>query len=148
LNRYKNQLSAVIETFISSVSSFLNHSIGSLFFDEYQWVSVLDSHTTEICRGRDGNVYRYGKGPIPPAHYRCRSSIMPIVDYSLKVMPTFSNWVSRQPRPVMDDILGSGLAQRTRTGGATGQDIVNAIRKRKLTLDQFAGKRNLILTSK
>ena len=42
---------------------------------EYVWVSVLDGRTSDICRGLDGNVYKVGKGKVPPAHPNCRSDI-------------------------------------------------------------------------
>jgi len=31
------------------------------------------------CRARDGQKYEFGKGPLPPAHPGCRSSIAPVV---------------------------------------------------------------------
>lgn len=55
----------------------------------YQWVSTLDSRTTDICADRDGQVWMYdGADPqgaellpgevMPPAHYGCRSTTVPI----------------------------------------------------------------------
>ena len=40
----------------------------------YRWISVLDSRTTDVCRGRSNKVYEVGVGPIPPAHPNCRCS--------------------------------------------------------------------------
>lgn len=36
-----------------------------------QWLSVLDSRTSAICRSRDGTFYPKRKGPRPPAHPAC-----------------------------------------------------------------------------
>lgn len=144
--KWKNQLDATVRTFISTASNFLNYTIGKILFDEYQWVSVLDERTTEICRHRDGNVYRYGNGPIPPAHYRCRSSIVPVIDRSVPVVPTFGSWILRQPVTVMDDILGTNLAREARRGNASPDDLTSVLRKRKLSLDNFIKKSKLILT--
>ena len=47
--------------------------------DRYEWISTLDSRTSTICRSRDGQKYEFGKGPLPPAHANCRSSISPVV---------------------------------------------------------------------
>ena len=33
------------------------------------------------CRALDGRVFEYGKGPKPPQHFGCRSTIVPEVDY-------------------------------------------------------------------
>jgi len=46
-----------------------------------QWVSTLDSRTTEICMARDGKVFAINSGPRPPAHYNCLpgdSLVLPI----------------------------------------------------------------------
>lgn len=36
--------------------------------ERYEWVSTLDSRTSQICKARDGQKYEFGKGPLPPAH--------------------------------------------------------------------------------
>ena len=33
------------------------------------------------CRALDGRVFEYGKGPKPPSHWGCRSTIVPEIDY-------------------------------------------------------------------
>lgn len=46
---------------------------------QVEWVSVLDSNTTDYCRGQDGKKYDIGSGPRPPAHYNCRSITRPLI---------------------------------------------------------------------
>lgn len=49
----------------------------------HEWVSKIDSRTSDICRSLDGTTYIYDSGdPIlyPPAHPNCRSTIAPITD--------------------------------------------------------------------
>ena len=46
---------------------------------QVEWVSVLDSSTTDYCRGQDGKKYKIGSGPRPPAHYNCRSVTRPLI---------------------------------------------------------------------
>ena len=48
-------------------------------YKRYRWVSVLDNRTTSICRERDGRIYVFGAGPLPPAHINCRSHIVPVI---------------------------------------------------------------------
>jgi SPP1 gp7 family putative phage head morphogenesis protein len=55
----------------SKISVWLENGI-----ERYQWISILDSRTTPICRGRSRKVYEVGNGPIPPAHFNCRSTIV------------------------------------------------------------------------
>ena len=49
----------------------------------YQWVATLDSRTTFICMSRDGLIYPISdnpeRSPKPPAHFGCRSTIVPKV---------------------------------------------------------------------
>lgn len=47
--------------------------------EQVRWVSVLDSRTTPYCRRQDGKIYDVGEGPRPPAHYNCRSVVVPVV---------------------------------------------------------------------
>lgn len=39
----------------------------------YRWVSTLDDRTSDVCQDLDGEVFKVGEGPIPPAHPNCRS---------------------------------------------------------------------------
>lgn len=48
-------------------------------FKKYQWVSTLDSRTTPICMKLDNQIFSYKKGPLPPAHIRCRSTTVPVL---------------------------------------------------------------------
>lgn len=42
------------------------------------WLATLDGRTTLICASRDGQVYKIGEGPRPPAHVGCRSTVTPV----------------------------------------------------------------------
>jgi SPP1 gp7 family putative phage head morphogenesis protein len=46
---------------------------------EVEWVSVLDSRTTDYCQEQNGKRYKVGQGPRPPAHFNCRSIVQPVV---------------------------------------------------------------------
>lgn len=56
----------------------------SLDVEKYEIVATLDSHTSEICREQDGNVYEmkdYQPGiTAPPFHNYCRSTTVPHFD--------------------------------------------------------------------
>lgn len=41
--------------------------------DTELFIATLDSRTTPVCRGFDGERFRVGTGPVPPLHFRCRS---------------------------------------------------------------------------
>jgi SPP1 gp7 family putative phage head morphogenesis protein len=65
---------------------------------KYIWISVLDSRTTDICIGLNGRVFQRGKGPLPPAHRRCRSTTSPWYD-GRGTVPKVSlgQWLKAQP---------------------------------------------------
>lgn len=84
----------------------------------YRWVSVLDSRTSTICRSLAGRVYEYGKGPMPPQHPNCRSSIMPIPDGKSKPVsrPLYYDWLKNQPSKFQDTVLGKARGKLFRDG--------------------------------
>lgn len=94
---------------------------------QVEWVSILDSRTTPICRARDGKRYPVDSGPRPPAHIRCRSTIIPIMDgIDAPARETYSEWLRRQSADVQRDILGP-----------TRYDLFT---QGKLKLDRFVGR--------
>lgn len=110
LQKVVNQTKAVTNTVVQHLSINTNSEVASQAFPEYEWVSVLDDKTTEICRSRDGKRYPYGKGPLPPAHVNCRSSCMPVdadagaVDY----LDTLTKWAKATPETILKDIFKDG----------------------------------------
>lgn len=44
-----------------------------------EWVATLDSRTTYLCASRDGKVYPADDHPEIPAHWNCRSTLIPVV---------------------------------------------------------------------
>lgn len=104
----------------------------------YRWISTLDSKTSLQCKGLDGRVFEVGKGPVPPAHIKCRSSITPVtaleaifskgatrasvgengggqVDASL----SYYKWLATQPASFQDAALGPVRGKLFRNGGLT-----------------------------
>lgn len=48
--------------------------------DQEYFVATLDVRTTIECASNDGKVFKRGKGPIPPLHFRCRSLRVPYIN--------------------------------------------------------------------
>lgn len=40
----------------------------------------MDAKTTTICGSLDGQRFNYNEGPLPPQHFNCRSTTVPIID--------------------------------------------------------------------
>lgn len=123
--------------------------------DGYRWVSTLDSRTTLLCGGLDGKQFQLDApdSPMPPAHYNCRSTIVPVVkaEYTMgrdiettrtaetgyeSYKTTYEEWLRRQPKEFQDDVLGEERGAIFRKGNLTLDKFVDQ-RGKTLTLDQL-----------
>jgi len=105
MSRIHNQSRAVVHTAIAEVHSTITTGVSSALFGRYMWNSVIDAVTTEICRSRNRVIYEYGKGPMPPAHINCRSTITPIGSGDpYQVDETLVAWTIKQPTRVRNDV--------------------------------------------
>jgi len=136
----RRQLETLVRTSTNHISAMARNKVyeqNSDILDGYQWVSTLDGRTTMICASRDGKVYSTGSGPVPPAHWGCRSTTIPKVkpefDLGSKVTgqraskgaigakavsgkTTYGGWLRQQPREFIDEALGPERSKLFRTG--------------------------------
>ena len=135
-------------TLTRTITNHVSTEARSLFMDEnedvlegYEWVATLDSRTSLICSSRDGTVYPFTNDPIrspkPPAHFSCRSTIVPKVkdEFDLTggrvgVRPAigadgveqvrgstdYQSWLTRQPKAFQVEVLGKERAELFRKG--------------------------------
>jgi len=131
-NNYKDGLLIAIDraqitianTLIQQNAAIIAAAVFGTVYDKYIWLSVMDSRTTVICISRNKRVYVYGKGPLPPAHPRCRSRISPFFGQETPE-ETGQVWASKQPEPIKEYIKDNF---------------------KPLTLDQYGNKLSMILT--
>jgi SPP1 gp7 family putative phage head morphogenesis protein len=74
---------AIVRTAVNFISNQIRREFLQLnaeYFSEELYLATLDSRTTPICRSLDGNIYDVGKGPVPPMHFNCRSTRVPVFD--------------------------------------------------------------------
>jgi len=134
-----NQVMALIRTSINQVANETSQQVYKANQDvtkRYRYVATLDSRTSPICRSLDGREFKYGKGPTPPQHFNCRSTTVPIIDYSglgisrppqtelrrpntafgpsrarrgdtVPSNQTYGEWLDKQPKEVKADVLGA-----------------------------------------
>ncbi len=102
-----------------------------------QWVSTLDTRTSEICRRRDGKVYPIAQGPRPPAHPNCRSTTTPVTKSfrqlgiplkeikpttrasltgQVSEVTTYGPWLRKQKVAIQNEALGEKRAILFRKG--------------------------------
>lgn len=146
LQRVGVQASAVVATAVQHVAGITGAAVMSALFGFYGWYSVMDGKTTEICISRNRKRYRFGQGPIPPAHIRCRSHIAPIVGMDDIAAESFYTWAIRQPADVQNDILGEDVADELRNGNLKEKDLPKFESKQPLTLNEFRRKINEVLS--
>ena len=124
-----NQVMALVRTSINQVANTASQQVYEANQDitqKYRYVATLDSRTSSICAALDGQEFPYGRGPMPPQHFNCRSTTVPVIDYeALGLIPpaegkraasggmvssntNYGQWLKDQPRNVQEDVLGPG----------------------------------------
>lgn len=136
----------------------------------YRWISILDSKTSQVCRSLDGQVFKFGQGPIPPAHPNCRSSIIaellgrwkkrdktgrftkddrarPSSDGDISVRTTYYEWLKTQSAEFQDDVLGPTRGKLFRKGGLSAEAFARLNLDRNfepMTLDEMRRRAPLV----
>jgi SPP1 gp7 family putative phage head morphogenesis protein len=79
----RNQALGLVTTAVTSVYAQVDHAVykaNAQALQGWQYVAVLDSRTTPLCASRDGHIYPIeDTRHLPPAHWHCRSTTVPIV---------------------------------------------------------------------
>lgn len=137
------QAGAVTDTAIQHISTFTHESVQSKFYNRYRWISVLDERTTEVCRHRHNKIFEYGKGPLPPAHWRCRSTIAPAE--TANAMPeaddSADEWLARELAKVVTGLVGA----RIENVGETVGDAMRTAVHRPLNISKYADQSKFVL---
>lgn len=140
------QAKAVIETSFSHVDQITSQAITSALFAYYQWCSIIDNATTNYCLNQNGKVYKYGAGPIPPGHYRCRSITIPLISiFDDFKAPTLYAWFKRQPLAIQLEFLGRDAVTALNNGTLTAKDFANVSIGIPLQINRLKAKLGLIL---
>jgi len=121
------------------------------------WTAVLDTKTSEICRGLDAHVAPlFGMEDTldpklprlnppdrrPPAHFRCRSMMSAIVDGRLPRETTYEEWLLKQPKDVQKDVLGPRRFRMLDTGTLDFKKLFDGPTGRPLTLKELKVREN------
>lgn len=166
------QAEAVIRTSVQHVSAtarMQTWEANSDIIQAYKWRSTLDGRTTQRCRSLDGLEFEMGRGPMPPIHINCRSTINFVLDPSLgldaldkgatrsalggevSAKQTYYDWLKKQPKGFQEQAIG---VQRTKwlTDGKLTAKQFAALNLDKnfnpLTLAEMKAKRSSIISNK
>ena len=78
-----NQVRTIVRTSVNQVQTMASQEVYAAnqeVTQRYEYVATLDSKTTALCGSLDGKTFRYGEGPMPPQHFNCRSTTVPVID--------------------------------------------------------------------
>lgn len=93
MNTSTREATALVRSSVQTIANLVHEQVYQENQDVLkgrQWVSTLDTRTTEICRARDGGAWDFNGKPLPqstvktdfpgppPAHWQCRSVLVPI----------------------------------------------------------------------
>ena len=162
------QIQTVVRTSVNQVQNAASQAVYAANSDitgKYQYVATLDARTSSICQRLDGQIFNYEKGPVPPQHFNCRSTTVPVIEdvdfpsSALETRPSatgrvpqntnYANWLKDNP-----DIQAEVLGKKKRyfnflmspKRGKKQLNATNALKKiiredgTELTLKQLAQK--------
>ncbi|WP_348720371.1 minor capsid protein [uncultured Alcanivorax sp.] len=140
LDTTRRHAEAIVRTAVQHVAStarFQTWDANADLLTGYQWVSTLDSRTTQQCRSLDGQKFKLGEGPRPPLHIGCRSTTVADLDDGLDFLDegatrssltgpvdadlTYYQWLKRQPAAFQDSAIGPKRGKLLRAGGLSAE---------------------------
>lgn len=125
ITKVKNGTESEVNTLLQHYSAVSSVETASANIDKYRyvWISILDSKTSPTCQGLSNQIFEKGHGPLPPAHYNCRSYIIPYTEDFEDVNESYYEWMLKQPQSVQNEAIGKTRAE--------------LLRSNKLTPDEF-----------
>lgn len=172
LDAPRRHIEGMVRTAINHTAAFTHNAVFTANEDiikGWRFVATLDGRTSITCASLSNRVYPVGKGPMPPRHINCRSTMSPIIkswkEIGLNIdeisgltrssmdgqVPrdiSFTDWLRKKPASVQDEVLGATRGKLFRdnkmevTGFANNKGIVytlDELRKRNSKLFEKAG---------
>ena len=162
------QIQTVVRTTVNQVQNAASQAVYAANQDvtsKYQYVATLDARTSSICQRLDGQIFKYDQGPVPPQHFNCRSTTVPVLDDEIlegafaNTRPSstgrvpqntnYANWLKDNP-DIQDKVLGQKKKYfnflMSSKRGAKKLNATNALKKiiredgTELTLKELAAK--------
>jgi len=122
---------------VSTAARFSTFEENNDIVKGYRIVATLDGKTSVICRSLDGEVYELGKGPRPPFHVLCRTTIIAKLDDRFAFLKegatrasmdgpvdakeTYYSWLKKQEVAFQDDVLGPNRGSLLRSGDLSAE---------------------------
>lgn len=148
---------ALVRTAVNHTANYARQAVfeaNADIVEEWQFLAVLDGRTTLTCASLSGKTFPIGKGPMPPRHWNCRSTAVPVLKSAWEALGlkksqidpgtqasmggqvagdiTFEQWLKSKPAAFQDEVLGPTRGKLFRDGG--------------LKLDRFTDSRGEVYT--
>ena len=110
-----NQVMALIRTSINQVANTASQQVYEANQDitkKYRYVATLDTRTSARCAALDGQEFEYGRGPMPPQHFNCRSTTVPIIDPDILPPSTTATRASKDGQVPINTTYGKWLYEK------------------------------------
>jgi SPP1 gp7 family putative phage head morphogenesis protein len=120
-----NQVITLVRTSISQVANTASQQVYEANQDitkKYRYVATLDTRTSARCAALDGQEFEYGKGLMPPQHFNCRSTTVPIIDPDILPPSTIATRASKDGQVPIDTTYGKWL--KDKMPGETNADVL------------------------
>jgi len=120
-----NQVLALVRTSVNQVANTASQQVYEANQDitkRYRYVATLDTRTSSICRALDGREFEYGKGPLPPQHFNCRSTTVPVIDPDILPPSETATRASASGQVPINESYGQWLAKKQQ--GETDADLL------------------------
>ena len=120
-----NQIITLVRTSINQVANTASQQVYEANQDitkKYRYVATLDSRTSSICAALDGREFEYGKGPMPPQHFNCRSTTVPMIDPDILPPSTTATRASKNGQVPINTTYGKWL--KDKMPGETNADVL------------------------
>ena len=162
------QIQTIVRTSVNQVQNAASQAVYAAnknITGKYQYVATLDARTSSICQRLDGQIFKYEQGPVPPQHFNCRSTTVPVIEdvdfppSALETRPSatgrvpqntnYANWLKDNPS-IQEEVLGKKKRYfnflMSSKRGKKQLNATNALKKiiredgTELTLKQLASK--------
>jgi SPP1 gp7 family putative phage head morphogenesis protein len=141
----QRDIEALVRTSVQHVSNVARE----MTWDENQdivigvrFIATLDSRTTEQCAALDQMVFPLDEGPRPPLHINCRSTTIPEMAETVKLLQggdraargaeggetvpanqSYYSWLKTQPSSFQDTAIGPTRGKLLRDGGLSADEF-------------------------
>lgn len=135
------QIATLTRTSMNQVQGqIMKHTLARNDYTHYFYMATLDSRTTVICGSLDGRRFEVGKGPEPPLHFNCRSTMIPASPGQKEALPrgrrayrdedgrtrltsnqSYGTWLKAQSNSVQNSALGASRARLFRRATSEGE---------------------------